>query len=300
MFTDQKEALEAEALELTPLGSGQSAAASLVVAHHARDKDDLADLLGALGLPCTEDDLVTLLPHLPTADTPMTGAQMTANAFTATAVSMLNNGDSPEHVRDTLGLSESELADAVQHAKIAEAVQTTGLPADDADTEDSADAPETAPATVPDSTMDADQTEALLVWAENHPAAAIRNRAARVRSDLTELTERRTADAAQREAEERVARAKAELEAAQAQLRQVKSGGGRTATEDQATSDGQVTTAVTAAPAPNGKRSKEQLAAIRTWARANGHQVADAGVIRKSVVDAYDAAHRTTALAEAS
>ncbi|MFE9445673.1 hypothetical protein ACFYO2_43630 [Streptomyces sp. NPDC006602] len=33
MFTDMKEALEAEALELTPLGSGQSAAASLVVAH---------------------------------------------------------------------------------------------------------------------------------------------------------------------------------------------------------------------------------------------------------------------------
>ncbi|MEU5198533.1 histone-like nucleoid-structuring protein Lsr2 [Streptomyces scabiei] len=298
MFTDMKEALEAEALELTELGSGQNAAASLVVAHHARDKDDLADLLGALGLPCTEDDLVTLLPHLPTADTPTTGAPMPANAYTATAASMLNNGDSPEHVRDTLGLSESELADAVQHAEITEAVQSTGLPAADADTEDSFGATETAPATVPDSTMDADQTEALLVWADNHPAATIRNRAARVRSDLTELTERRTADAAQREAEERVARAKAELEAAQAQLRQVKSGG-RTATENQ-TPESQGTTAVTAAPAPNSKRSKEQLAAIRTWARANGHQVADAGVIRKSVVDAYDAAHRTTALAEAS
>ncbi|MFD0033056.1 hypothetical protein ACFVJK_33235 [Streptomyces sp. NPDC127172] len=70
MFTDMKEALEAEALELTPLGSGQSTAASLVVAHHARDKDDLADLLGALGLPCDEDDLVRLLPHLTTPDTP--------------------------------------------------------------------------------------------------------------------------------------------------------------------------------------------------------------------------------------
>ena len=128
---------------------------------------------------------------------------------------------------------------------------------------------------------------------------ALRNRAARVRSDLTELTDRCTADAAQRAAEERVANAKAELEAAQAQLRQVKSGG-RTATEDQATSEGQGATAVTAAPAPNGKRSKEQLAAIRTWARANGHQVADAGVIRKSVFDAYDAANRTTVPAEAS
>lgn len=61
MFTDMKEALEAEALELAPPGSGQSAAASLVAAHHAHDKDDLADLLSGLGLPCGEDDLVTLL-----------------------------------------------------------------------------------------------------------------------------------------------------------------------------------------------------------------------------------------------
>ena len=64
MFTDMKEALESEALELTEPGSGQSAAA-LVVAHHARDKDDLADLLDALGLPRGEDDLVTLLPTSP-------------------------------------------------------------------------------------------------------------------------------------------------------------------------------------------------------------------------------------------
>ncbi|MFE3685358.1 hypothetical protein ACFXPM_19205 [Streptomyces sp. NPDC059095] len=38
------EALEAEALELTPLDEGQRAAASLVVVHQARDKYDLADL----------------------------------------------------------------------------------------------------------------------------------------------------------------------------------------------------------------------------------------------------------------
>ncbi|MFI1606921.1 hypothetical protein ACH4YN_33050 [Streptomyces griseofuscus] len=122
------------------------------------------------------------------------------------------------------------------------------------------------------------------------PRGLIRNRAARVRSDLTELTERRTADAAQRAAEERVAKAKAELEAAQAQLRQVKSGG-------------QAATHLVAAPAPagqSGKRSKEELAGIRAWARANGHQVADRGNPAKAVLDAYDAAHRTTTLAEAS
>ncbi|MER6374457.1 histone-like nucleoid-structuring protein Lsr2 [Streptomyces mirabilis] len=306
MFTDMKEALEAEALELTPLGSGQSAAASLVVAHQARDKDDLADLLGALGLPCDEDDLVRLLPHLTTADIPTTGVPMPVNAFTATAVSMLNNGESPEHVRGTLGLSESELAEAVQHAGIADALQHAELPATDADTEDSTGTedktgtPEKA-APAPDSTTDADRIEALLLWAENHQAATIRNRAARVRSDLTELTERRTADAAQHAAEQRVAKARAELEAAQAQLRQVKAGG-RAATEDQTASEDQATTAVaaTAAPELNGKRSKEQLAAIRTWARANGHQVADRGTPAKTVLDAYDAAHGTTVLAEAS
>ncbi|MEV5242614.1 histone-like nucleoid-structuring protein Lsr2 [Streptomyces cinnamoneus] len=281
MFTDMKEALAAEDLELTPLGSDQHSAASLVVAHHARDKKDLADLLGALGLPCGEDDLVPLLPHLTTPGTPMTGVPMPVNAFTATAVSMLNNGDSPEHVRETLGLSGGELADAVQHA---------GLPT--ADTEDSTGTPETTPA-APGSTMNADGIEALLAWAENHPAASIRNRAARVRSDLTKLTGRRTADAAQREAEERVAKAKAELEAAQAQLRQVKAGG-RPATQDQAT------TAMAAAPEPTGKRTKEQLAAIRTWARGNGHQVADRGTPAKTVLDAYDAAHATNVLAEAS
>jgi hypothetical protein len=47
------------------------------------------------------------------------------------------------------------------------------------------------------------------------------------------------------------------------------------------------------APAATGKRSSEELAAIRTWARANGHPVADAGMIRKSVLEAYDAAHQT-------
>ncbi|OUC77450.1 hypothetical protein CA983_43815, partial [Streptomyces swartbergensis] len=44
----------------------------------------------------------------------------------------------------------------------------------------------------------------------------------------------------------------------------------------------------------------EELAAIRTWARANGYQVADRGTPAKAVLDAYDAAHRTNGLAEAS
>ncbi|KND39687.1 Lsr2 family DNA-binding protein [Streptomyces stelliscabiei] len=275
MFTDMKEALEAEALELTPIGSSQSTAASLVVAHHARDKDDLADLLGALGLPCAEDDLVRLLPHLTTPDTPTTGDPMPATAYTATAASMLKNGDSPDHVRETLGLSESELAEALQHTD------------QDAPTQDT-DATQAA-ALSTDTPVDSDGIEALLSWAKNHPAAVIRNKAARIRSDLYELTARRETDDAQREAEERVAKLKAELEQAQETLRAVKAGGRPTAP-----------TVVTPAPAASTKRSKEQLAAIRTWARANGHQVADKGNPAKAVMDAYDAAHRATNLVEAS
>ncbi|THA49429.1 histone-like nucleoid-structuring protein Lsr2 [Streptomyces sp. A1136] len=35
-----------------------------------------------------------------------------------------------------------------------------------------------------------------------------------------------------------------------------------------------------------------QVSAIRTWARANGHQVADQGMVPKRVLEAYDTAHR--------
>ncbi|MFK5634260.1 Lsr2 family protein [Ornithinimicrobium sp. LYQ103] len=39
------------------------------------------------------------------------------------------------------------------------------------------------------------------------------------------------------------------------------------------------------------RTDKTQLAAIRRWARDNGHQVSDRGRIKKEIVDAYEAAH---------
>ena len=36
---------------------------------------------------------------------------------------------------------------------------------------------------------------------------------------------------------------------------------------------------------------REQTAAIRAWARQNGHQISDRGRIPKTVVDAFQAAH---------
>ncbi|MEW2527559.1 histone-like nucleoid-structuring protein Lsr2 [Streptomyces sp. NPDC047071] len=213
MFTDMKQALAAEDLELTPLGSGQQHAASVVTARQARDKDELTDALQHMA------------PRVP-----------------------------------------------------------------DDRTADSTPAPEPA-AAAPDGTRDTGGIEALLTWAEDHATAAIRNRAARIRSDLTELAGRRNSEAAQRAAEERVARAKAELEAAQ--LREMKTGG-RTATTRQ--------NATPPAPAPaaaTARRSREDLAAVRAWARDHGHQVADRGTPARAVLDAYDAAHRSTGLAEA-
>lgn len=41
----------------------------------------------------------------------------------------------------------------------------------------------------------------------------------------------------------------------------------------------------------NGKAPKEQLAAIREWARKNGHEVSDRGRIKSEIIDAFEAAH---------
>lgn len=38
-------------------------------------------------------------------------------------------------------------------------------------------------------------------------------------------------------------------------------------------------------------RSKEQLAEVRAWAQANGHDVSPRGRIKADVLEAYDAAH---------
>ena len=44
--------------------------------------------------------------------------------------------------------------------------------------------------------------------------------------------------------------------------------------------------------ASNGSSaSREQLAAIREWARNNGHQVSDRGRIKTEVIKAFEAAH---------
>lgn len=40
-----------------------------------------------------------------------------------------------------------------------------------------------------------------------------------------------------------------------------------------------------------GRRSKEQLTAIRSWAKKNGHDVSERGRVPEAVLTAFDAAH---------
>ncbi|MEV2255866.1 histone-like nucleoid-structuring protein Lsr2 [Streptomyces sp. NPDC050147] len=76
------------------------------------------------------------------------------------------------------------------------------------------------------------------------------------------------------------------LEKAQEELRTRKAGA-------RTTSATTATAAATPIRAGLGSgRSRQELAAIRTWARANDHQVADAGMVRKAVLEAYGAAHQ--------
>ncbi|MFD4260735.1 histone-like nucleoid-structuring protein Lsr2 [Streptomyces sp. NPDC058534] len=276
MFTDWTEALEAEALPLDPNPAQQLAAAARVTARSSRDKDDLGLLLDALGLPTDTDTLTALLPLIPeTGDAPTmtnTPAAPALSAHEAMAISMHNNGDTEQAIREATGLSETELSGLIAN-------QVLGLP------RPAADAPATDVPVIPLPVSNALQE--LIDWAAAHPTAGVRSRAARITADLSELTDRRDSEAAQREAEAKVVKARAELEKAQEELRTVKAGT-------------RTTTTAATAPTPirsglGSGRTREELAAIRTWARANGHQVADAGMVRKAVLDAYDAAHQTPA-----
>ncbi|MGV9942445.1 Lsr2 family DNA-binding protein [Streptomyces sp. NPDC003401] len=270
MFTDWTEALEAEALPLDPNPAQQLAAAARVTARSSRDKDDLGLLLDVLGLPT--DTLTALLPLLPeTGDAPtMTNTPAAAlSEHEAMAISMHNNGDTEQAIREATGLSETELSDLIAN-------QVLGLP------RPAADAPAIDVPVVPLAVSN--EIQELLDWAAAHPAVGVRSRAARITADLSELTDRRDSEAKQREAEAKVAKARAELEKAQEELRTVKA-------------STRTTTAAATAPTPirsglGSGRTREELAAIRTWARANGHQVADAGMVRKAVLEAYDAAHQ--------
>ncbi|MFE5597014.1 histone-like nucleoid-structuring protein Lsr2 [Streptomyces sp. NPDC056549] len=130
-----------------------------------------------------------------------------------------------------------------------------------------------------------DSVQQLIEWAAVHRAASVRKGAARIIAALTELSARRDSEAAQREAEARVAKAREAREKAEQDLRAVKTGTHSSAAGNPPT------------PIRTGTSraySRDELTAIRTWAREHGHQVADRGLPSKTVLDKYAAAHPAT------
>lgn len=293
MFTDWKQALEAEGLPLDPTTTEQEAAAARVTARHAGSKKDLVLLLDVLGLPGDDDTLTTLLPHLPDDGDPddmTTETPQPPNAFEAMALSMHGNGDSTDAIISATGLSEDELTELLAAHGQADSVAAPQTPAVSTETEAPAVSTET-------DTLDPGTLQDLLEWADEQSTAAVRDRAARIRADWAELIQRRAIS----EVEGRVAKLQAELEQAQHELRAIQAGTRPAAAP--------AVDAPTAAPAPDttppaptpirpglgSGRTPQQLAAVRTWARANGYTVADKGMIKKKILDAYDAAQQAPA-----
>ncbi|MEU7031451.1 histone-like nucleoid-structuring protein Lsr2 [Streptomyces sp. NPDC046275] len=262
MFTELTVSTRAGALAVNPSPAPQLAAAARTVTRHARNQEDLALLLDVLGLP-------TIHPLPETGDPATMTTTGSLSAHESVALSMHADGASEQDIREATGLTEAELSDLI-------ADKVLDLPRAGAPVAPVIDVP-----VVPLS--GSDSLQKLIEWAAAHPAASVRKSAARITAALTELSARRENEAAQREAEARVAKAREALEQAEQELRAVKAGT-------------RTTTVAAAAPTPirtstSGAYSRDELSAIRTWARANGHQVADRGLPSKTVLDAYAAAH---------
>ncbi|MFE7958697.1 hypothetical protein [Streptomyces sp. NPDC057413] len=320
-FTDWDEVLETTAaLTVQPeQEQAEAAAAARTVARNARDKDELADLLGYLGLPRGEDDLTELLPLLnpptdqPDAGAPMTTSAPTNNAYLAVAVSMLKDGTDTATVQTTLELSGEELAEAIEHAGLPEPDAAHDVPgtgtADCADSGDDRSEPadDAAPTDVGDPAAEApcepepsdgtgtagqvpaaSRIEELLAWAEQYDDRS-RQLAAQARAALDGLTELRDNAAAIEEAKAKVAALERELARAREELRMAMAG------DDSAAPAGPALT-VASAPKqqPQGEPAARPVAdreTIRRWAKAKGLRVADRGALSKDVITAYNAVH---------
>ena len=220
---------------------------------------------------------------------------MSANAHLAVASSMYGDGHPLHDITEATGVGAAELADALAPADHTDqgpapaailAVPVTPRPLPQPGT-----APVPAPAMAPvlaAAEFTGDQ-EALLAWAEAHESRTIQALAARTRSGLADLARRRSSELAAEQAASEVEDLKKQLAAAEARLRQAKTG-----------------RAPVPAPAPAAKPSRanasaglptETRAQIRTWARAHGHEVSDHGVIAASVMTAW--ANRDQQLAQA-
>ncbi|MFE5795537.1 hypothetical protein ACFQ8C_23575 [Streptomyces sp. NPDC056503] len=260
MFTDLTVSAQAGALAVSPSPAIQLVAAARTVARHARDTTDLTFLLDVLGLPATTHPL----PETGEPAT-MTTTTGTLSADQSVALSMHADGASEQAIRETTGLTEAELSDLIAD-KVLELPRAGALMT-----------PVIGVPVIP--LPGSHSLQKLIEWAAAQSAASVRKSAARITAALIELSARRGSEAAQRKAQARVAEAREALEKAEQELRAVKTG--------------TRSPAAVAAPTPirTGTYSRDELTAIRTWARENGHQVADRGLPSKTVLDKYAAAH---------
>lgn len=326
-FTDWDEVLQTTAaLTVQPEPEyGEATAAARTVARNARDKDDLADLLGYLALPRGEDDLTALLPLLnhsteqPDAGAPMTVATPTNNAYLAVAVSMLKDGSDNATVQTTLDLSDEELAEAIEHAGLPDPNAAHDVPSTGAvDFADSGKPAEEAAPTVADGSaaeapcepgpsdgngttgqvpLTASRIEELLAWAEQHDDRS-RQLAAQARAALDGLAQLRDNAAAIEEAKAKIETLERELARAREELRMAMASEGSAAPAGPA---------LTVAPAPKQQpqggpsaRPAADRETIRRWAKAKGLRVADRGALTKDVITAYNAVHNGAVFEEAA
>ncbi len=296
MFTDLSNAvIGAETITVTPTSADQTQAAALTVAHHAHDKDDLVLLLDVLGLPAGEDDLAQLLPHLNHDPDDRTGEpDVTVDLDTidpttrAVAVSMHRDDTPTADILTATGLTEDQLRALVDHQ---EQPGEHGQDASEPTANPEIDAPQdTGPA--PAAPQADHAIEALLAWGEQHPARGVQALAARARTALDELAQRRETEQAVAAAESEVEQLKRQLAAAEAKLRQAKTG--KTTSQAAPTAPAAPTAAPTALTPNKSERDR-----IRAWARANGYQVADRGIIAQRILDAYAARNTPSALPKA-
>ncbi|MFJ5712752.1 hypothetical protein [Streptomyces sp. NPDC093105] len=195
MFTDRTVSTRAGSLALTPSTAPRLVAAAGTVARHARDTATSRSSWTSSGCP---------------PSTPMTTTTGTLSAHESVALSMHADGASEQDIREATGLTEAELSDLIAD-KVLD-LPRTGAPV----------APVIDVPVVP--LPGSDSLQKLIEWAAAHPVASVRKSAARITAALTELSARRDSEAAQREAETRVARAREALEKAEQELRAVKAG----------------------------------------------------------------------------
>ncbi|MBC3844604.1 hypothetical protein GXW82_43825 [Streptacidiphilus sp. 4-A2] len=186
---------------------------------------------------------------------------MSADAHLAVATSMYRDGYPLHEITEATGVAAAELADALAPQGHVDPGPATGVAIDVPVTARPLLKSKTAPAPLVGFTGD---QEELLTWGEAHESAAIKALAARTRSGLVDLAQRRGSERAAEQAAAEVEQLEKQLAAAKARLRQARTG--------RIPAPATPVAAPVAVPTPirvetSAGLPREQLAQIRTWAR---------------------------------